>query len=188
TFTGTPPHSFAAHVNTGKVLSLGSFSKILAPGSRLGWIQAAPELLSRLIANGMIASGGGFSPLGGALIRSMFELDLLPGYVQGLRDTFRGRAAALGDALDDLRPLGIEFQRPSGGYFIWVTLPDGLDSVTLLDRAVSNGVRYQPGPKFSPDGGQRGQLRLCFAYYAEEDLRGGVRRLGQALQETLREG
>ncbi|WP_135229950.1 PLP-dependent aminotransferase family protein [Deinococcus fonticola] len=190
TFDGTPPRSFSAWVAAqgegGRVLSLGSFSKILAPGTRLGWIHAPSALLERLAQNGMIISGGGFSPLGSGLIRSMLELNLLSPYIQKLRDTFRHRAHVLADALDDLRPLGIQFQRPRGGYFIWVTLPESLNSDDLLTTALERGVRFQPGNLFSPDGTQGNNLRLCFAFYEEDDLREGVQRLGQAIRAMRR--
>ncbi|THF85813.1 PLP-dependent aminotransferase family protein [Deinococcus sp. KSM4-11] len=179
TYGDLPPPSLAAHVGTGQVISLGSFSKILAPGTRLGWISARADRLEVLARNGMVASGGGFSPLGSALIRSMIELGLLPRYIQGLRDTFRVRAAALTDAL---RALPVTFLPPQGGYFVWLTLPGGLDSAALLDGAVPQGVRFQPGNRFSPEHTQADKIRLCFAYYAEDDLREGVRRLGQALR------
>ncbi|GHF55677.1 DNA-binding transcriptional MocR family regulator [Deinococcus metalli] len=181
TYGDPPPPSLAAHVGTGQVLSLGSFSKILAPGTRLGWISARADRLETLARNGMVASGGGFSPLGSAVIRSMLELGLLARYVQGLRDTFRERAAALTDAL---RSLPVTFQVPQGGYFVWVTLPDGLDSAALLERAVREGVRYQPGNRFSPDHTQGDRARLCFAYYAEAELRDGAARLGRAIEAS----
>ena len=168
------------------MLSLGSFSKILAPGTRLGWIHAPHALLERLAQNGMIVSGGGFSPLGGGLIRSMIELGLLPPYIQKLRGTFQRRAHVLADALGELRPLGLEFQRPQGGYFIWVTLPDGLNGDDLLSAALQRGVRFQPGNLFSPQGTQGNKLRLCFAFYEEEELRGGVQRLEQAILAMMR--
>ena len=186
TFEGTPPRSFSGWVDSGRVLSLGSFSKILAPGTRLGWIHAPHALLERLAQNGMIVSGGGFSPLGGGLIRSMIELGLLPPYIQKLRDTFQRRAHVLADALGELRPLGLEFQRPQGGYFIWVTLPDGLNGDDLLSAALQRGVRFQPGNLFSPQGTQGNKLRLCFAFYEEEELRGGVQRLEQAILAMMR--
>lgn len=186
TFEGTPPQSYSAHVESGHVLSLGSFSKILAPGMRLGWIHARHDLLEQVAANGMVASGGGFSPLGSGLIRSMLELNLLPPYIQTLRETFHGRAHALADALDELRPLGLQFQRPQGGYFIWITLPDQMDSARLLELAVQQGVRYQPGNRFSPGGTQGGSARLCFAYYAEQELKVGASRLGLAIQNNLK--
>lgn len=190
TFEGVPPRSFsgwvAAQGEGRRVLSLGSFSKILAPGTRLGWIHAPAPLLERLAQNGMIVSGGGFSPLGGGLVRSMIELGLLAPYIGKLRDTFRRRAAVLADALDDLRPLGIEFQRPQGGYFIWVKLPEGMNSDELLPLALQHGVRFQPGNLFSPDGTQLSRLRLCFAFYEEAELQEGVIRLGMALRDAQR--
>lgn len=185
TFGGEPPRSFSAWADTGRVLSLGSFSKILAPGTRLGWIHAQEALLERLAQNGMIISGGGFSPLGSGLVRSMLELGLLPQYVTGLRQTFRRRSAVLADALDELRPLGLDFERPQGGYFIWVTLPAPLKADELLPRALEKGVRFQPGNLFSPNGTQPDKVRLCFAFYEEAELREGVRRLGEVLRDAL---
>ncbi|WP_240319341.1 PLP-dependent aminotransferase family protein [Deinococcus wulumuqiensis] len=182
TFEGAPPQSFAAWVDTGHVLSLGSFSKILAPGSRLGWINAREDVLERLAHNGAVVSGGGYSPLGSGLIRSMLELGTLPEYVAGLRDTYRRRSAALADALDDLRPLGVDFARPAGGYFIWATLPT--QAAPLLPLALEGGVRFQPGTLFSPHETQPDRARLCFAFYEEAELCEGVRRLGEVLQRA----
>ena len=184
TFEGTPPPSFAAWADTGQVVSLGSFSKILAPGTRLGWINAREDVLERLAQNGALVSGGGYSPLGGGMVRSMLELGLLPEYIGKLRETFRRRSRALADALDELRPLGLEFQRPTGGYFIWVTLPAGVSATELLPRALDHGVRFQPGPLFSPNGTQTDKARLCFAFYEEAELVEGVRRLGEVLRQV----
>lgn len=154
TFGDPAPPTFSAWAYTGRVMSLGSFSKILAPGVRLGWIHARPDLLERLAANGAVTSAGGFSPLGSGVVRSMIGL----------------------------RPLGVGFRRPQGGYFIWAGLPPGVDSAELLGRALDCGVRFQPGHLFSPGGqGHSDRLRLCFAYYEEAELCEGVRRLGQAL-------
>ncbi len=181
TYGGAAPPSFSAWVGSGQVLSLGSFSKILAPGLRLGWIHGLPPQLSLLAANGMVASGGGFSPLGAAMVRSMIELGLLEQYLAQLRTTFRRRAQALSEALSTLEPLGVTFEAPQGGYFVWVTLPPGVSSAALLEQAVRAGVRFQPGNRFSPDETQGQHARLCFAYYDEGDLREGVRRLAAAL-------
>lgn len=181
-----PPESFGRWAGGGGVLSLGSFSKILAPGARLGWIQAAPELLARLMEQGALASAGGFSPLGGGLVRSALELGLLETHLQRLRHTYRARAGALAAALGELRPLGVEFSAPQGGYFIWLKLPAGVQARALLPIALERGVRFQPGDLFSPPGypaTQADRARLCFAFYDEPDLREGVRRLGEALRD-----
>ena len=181
TYGDAPPAPLSRWVDTGQVLSLGSFSKILAPGLRLGWIHARPDRLDVLARNGMVASGGGLNPMGAAMVRSMLELGLLPQYIGKLRGTFRSRAAALTQALEPLREQGLGFHVPQGGYFVWVNLPPGVDSAALLDVAVREGVRFQPGNRFSPSHTQGGQARLCFAYYDEEGLREGARRLGTAL-------
>ncbi|WP_288404410.1 PLP-dependent aminotransferase family protein [uncultured Deinococcus sp.] len=185
TYGAPPPPAFSAHVGTGQVLSLGSFSKILAPGTRLGWIHGHPERLDTLARNGVVASGGGFSPLGGGVIRSLLELGTLESYLAGLRRTFGERAGVLCSALDELRPLGVDFTRPGGGYFVWLTLPPGVQSAELLPVAVEEGVRFQPGNRFSPAGTQGAHARLCFAYYEPDELREGAARLGRALRRVL---
>lgn len=182
TYGDTPPPSFGSHIAGRRVISMGSFSKIVAPALRLGWIQAREDVLEKLVSNGMIQSAGGFNPLGSAMLRSMLELGLLPTYLDGLRDTFRVRAAALCEALATLPD--VEFVAPQGGYFVWLKLPAGVSATQLLPIALEEGVRFQAGPRFSPLGGQENYIRLCFAYYTESDLVEGVRRLGRSLERV----
>lgn len=188
-FAGIAPcRGFSAYVQTGHVLSLGSFSKILAPGLRLGWIHGHPDQLERLLQNGMLASSGGFSPFTSAMIRSTLELGLLPAHLEKLRTVLARRAQALTEALDALRPLGIDFSPPQGGYFVWVQLPNlpqKMDSNKLLACAIEHGVRFHPSSRFSPatHATQTNQLRLCFSYYNETELQSGVQRLEKAIQQ-----
>lgn len=174
-----PPPSLARYLDTGSVLSLGSFSKILAPGLRLGWIQAAPRLLQKLTQNGLVASGGGLNPFTSSIVRSALELGWQEQHLQKLRHTYRARLEAMLGALSrsGLRPR----YRPEGGYFVWLELDPALDTQALLERALQAGVRYQPGGKFSSQGRFAHALRLCFAYYEPPDLVEGVRRLTAAL-------
>jgi DNA-binding transcriptional MocR family regulator len=180
-----PPRSFGGFVEGGQVLSLGSFSKILAPGLRLGWIQADEARVARLVQSGLLDSGGGLNPLGSGLVRSILELDLERPHLERLRNTFRDRIGAMSDALERELPT-VRFSRPAGGYFFWLTLPDGLDAAALLSEAESSGVGFRPGIRFSSQGGLRDRLRLSFAFYETEQLLEGARRLGRALERALR--
>jgi DNA-binding transcriptional MocR family regulator len=171
----TPPWSLARYLRTGRVLSLGSFSKILAPGLRLGWVQAAPELLGRLAQHGVVASGGGLNPFVSALVLSALETGLQEAHLHRLRTTYQERLNALLSELERIK--GIRFHRPSGGYFVWLELNPALDTQALLDKAARAGVRFQPGVKFSSQQGLHHCLRLCFAYYETPELRLGVQRL-----------
>ncbi|PZA08532.1 MULTISPECIES: PLP-dependent aminotransferase family protein [unclassified Meiothermus] len=172
-----PPLGSFAAANT--VLSLGSFSKILAPGLRLGWIQAAPPLLQRLIQNGLVASGGGLNPFTSAIVRSALELGLQDQHLQRLRHTYRERLGAMLEALNraGLRPR----YAPEGGYFVWLELDPSLDAQALLKQAIRAGVRYQPGVRFSSQGHFAHALRLCFAYYDPAELTEGIQRLAAVL-------
>ncbi|MCX7801955.1 MAG: PLP-dependent aminotransferase family protein, partial [Meiothermus ruber] len=179
-YQAAPPPSLARYLDTGLVLSLGSFSKILAPGLRLGWIQAAPRLLQKLTQNGMVVSGGGLNPFTSSIVRSALELGWQERYLQKLRHTYRGRLEVLLEALSQngLRPR----YRPEGGYFVWLELDPAINSQALLERALQTGVRFQPGHRFSSQGRLAHALRLCFAYYEPPELVEGVHRLARALQ------
>jgi 2-aminoadipate transaminase len=177
-----PPPSLARYLDTGSVLSLGSFSKILAPGLRLGWIQAAPRLLRTLAHSGMVASGGGLNPFTSSVVRSALELGWQERHLQKLRLTYRGRLEAMLKALSrsGLQPR----YTPEGGYFVWLELDPATSAQALLERAIQTGVRYQPGGKFSSQGHFAHALRLCFAYYDPPELVEGIRRLATVLNSS----
>ncbi len=182
TYTGSPPPPFALWADDPTVIALGSFSKILAPGMRLGWLQAPPARLAALAAWGVTASGGGMSPFTASVVQSLLELDLLGDHVAFLRRTYRARRDALVAALHTHLGDRLRFAVPTGGYFIWATSRTPLDGERLATAAAAAQVDFRAGPRFSSRGGLRDNLRLCFAYYAEADLEEGVRRLARALQ------
>ncbi len=182
-YTATPPTSFGAYIDDGHVLALGSFSKILAPGLRLGWVQAEAKLVLRMVLSGLLDSGGGLNPFTSGLVRSVLELDLQRPYLDTLRATFQARIAAMTTALHTYAP-SVTFDVPHGGYFFWLKLPNGLDAEALLPLATECQVGYRPGIRFSSQGGLRDRARLSFAFYDTETLVEGVRRLGQAIERA----
>jgi len=176
------PKPMAQYTGTGRVFSLGSFSKILAPGLRLGWVQAAPEHVERLTKRGVVQSGGGLAPFTSGVVRSALELGLQNRYLEQLKETYKGRLEVMDAALKSLL---VHYQKPEGGYFFWLELPNNLAADTLLDVAKKHGVNFQIGTKFSVRGELKNYLRLCFAYYDEADLTEGVRRLGESIEVVL---
>lgn len=180
-YTTTPPPSFGAYIESGHVLALGSFSKILAPGLRLGWVQAGATLVQRLTMSGLLDSGGGLNPFISGLVRSVLELDLEIPYLTQLRATYQQRIADMDAALQQCLPDAI-YNVPQGGYFFWVRLPGDIDAEALLPRANELKVGYRSGIRFSSQGGLRNYVRLSFAYFDNEVLVDGVRRLGQAVE------
>ena len=175
-YTQTPPPPLATNDSSGRVLSLGSFSKILAPGLRLGWIQADPTLIERFLVRGYLNSGGGLNPFVSSVVNSMIELGLQKEHLDHLRDVYRERIRAMGQALRLKMPF-LKFSEPHGGYFIWCQLPDDTDAKDLLAIAETHKVGFQPGIRFSSMNAQRNYLRLSFAYYATDQLVQGVERL-----------
>lgn len=185
-YTQPPPHSFGYYVEQGSVLSLGTFSKILAPGLRLGWMQATPAVVARFVDSGIVRSGGGLNPLVSGVVHSALELGIQARYLAWLRQLYQARVARLDEALRTYLPPWVEFTTPSGGYFFWLKLPSTRDAQTLLTKAEAHKVGFRPGNKFSTvPGGLHNYLRLSFAYYNSEQLVEGAERLGAVLrQET----
>ena len=180
-YTSAPPAPMTYYDTSARVLSLGSFSKILAPGLRLGWMQAKPSLLETFIVCGYLDSGGGLNPFVSSIVNSMIELGLQKDYLNFLRKTYRDRMVALSKALRQHIP-ALTYTDPDGGYFIWSYLPEGTDAETLLTEAEKHQVGFQPGIKFSSARGLCNYLRFCFAFYGEEDLVEGVERLSRIIR------
>jgi DNA-binding transcriptional MocR family regulator len=180
-FGEAPPHPLAAHSETGRVLSLGSFSKLSAPGLRLGWVQAAPALLDRLIAAGLLESGGGLNPFTSKIMHSMLELGLQDACLDRLRGVYRERCAVLSNALREHLPAAA-FVEPRGGFFIWLQLPAGRTAPDILEDAQRHGVNFQSGTRFASGGALANYVRLSFAHYEPGELVEGVMRLAQVLR------
>lgn len=181
-YTTTPPPSFAAFLDSNRVLSVGSFSKILAPGLRLGWIHTSDLLMRRILQKGLLASGGGFNHFTSGIVRSVVELGWQADYLAQLKQIYRQRINVLDAALRQHLPQEVVFSKPDGGYFFWLELPEGMGGVKLLQTAVSHKVGFQPGVNFSHRGAHNNYIRLSFAFYNEAELVEGVRRLAAAME------
>lgn len=179
-FSSQPPGSLGDH-GASRVVALNSFSKILAPGLRLGWLVAAPEVLTRFENSGLLQSGGGMNPLVGAMVEHALRSGAADAHLTKLNAAFEQRAAVLSAALRHHLPAA-EFMEPSGGYFIWLRVPGVADTTGApLQQAVANGVRFAPGAAFSTSNMQRDRMRLSFAHYAPAKLELGAARLAAAL-------
>ncbi|RKX80032.1 MAG: PLP-dependent aminotransferase family protein [Spirochaetes bacterium] len=180
TYRGEPPPGFSNFIDRGPVISLGSFSKILAPGLRLGWIHASPSLLKPLITCGFLDSGGGLAPFLSSIVRSVFELDLLQKHIDYLCRVYRERLEALVNSLR--REFGklVDFTVPCGGFFLWVRFTDNTDVTSLLPELEKYSVRFMPGIRCSEQGSFRNYMRISFSFYNSNNLEEGVRRLHKA--------
>ena len=181
-----PPPPMAKHIASDSVLSLGSFSKIMAPGLRLGWIQTGPRLLNRIIGCGLLESGGGLNPFTSALVCSAIEMGLQHDQLKTLITTYTERKIALSHALEKYFPGSVRFTEPDGGFFIWLVFPEGLDAGQLLAEARRNNVGYLPGVKFSSRRGLINCARLSFSYFDIPQLEEGARRLALVIKKQMK--
>jgi 2-aminoadipate transaminase len=166
------------------VMYLGTFSKILSPGIRLGWVVAPPPVLEK-INLGKQAADLCTSTLSQLMVQAWFEHGRWTSYVDSLIELYRARRDTMLDALADHFPAQAEWTRPSGGLFIWVTLPDFIDTTDLLARALRDNVAFVPGEAAFLDGRGRGAMRLNFSGSDEDSIREGVRRIGEVVSEQV---
>jgi DNA-binding transcriptional MocR family regulator len=178
------PDSLWSKASGAPVIRLGSFAKSVAPGLRLGWVTAGPAFVRRLAQRGYVDSGGGVNH---SVALAMASFGLSGGYerhVRAIRALYRERRDALTAAVR-AEVDGADFAVPDGGWFLWVRLPGGVDTVRLLPQAERAGVSYLPGPLFHVDGRTGGdRLRLSFSMLDAGTLAEGARRLGAAVNGT----
>lgn len=168
----------------GRVVGLGSFSKLLGPGLRLGWVHAEPPVLARLAESGVLRSGGGWNPLGSAIAEELLRTGFMNEHLDHLRGTLRTRGLALAEALTRHFPTA-RFAQPRGGYFVWVDCGEGRDTAELLDAARDrHGVAYTPGARCRVAPGASSFVRLSFSFYEPDELEEGVLRLARALTSS----
>lgn len=176
-YSDRPPPAYGTMTASERVLSLGSFSKILAPAMRLGWIQTSDNLLKKIVANGFVNSGGCINHISAHIVRQAIASGALTAHIELLRRTFRSRLEAMHAALLEHFADIATWTKPTGGYFFWLTFDESVDTAALRDQAPALETGFQNGAVFSTQGKQHNCLRLCFAHYNESDIREGIARM-----------
>jgi 2-aminoadipate transaminase len=167
------------------VIYLGTFSKILSPGIRLGWVTAPGPVLSK-IKLGKQAADLCTSSLTQQLVDVYFQEGNWRRYVQDLCGVYRQRRDAMLDALAEFFPREAEWTQPSGGLFIWATLPEFIDTGDLLAKALrEERVAFVPGSAAYVDGRGGSSMRLNFSGSTEDEIREGIRRIGAVVAEQV---
>ncbi|MHC5798100.1 aminotransferase-like domain-containing protein [Lacisediminihabitans sp. FW035] len=179
----SPPPQAMRSVDEDGVVYLGTFSKTLAPGFRVGWALAPHAIREKLIlANeAAVLSPSSFSQL---MISEYLATADWKGQISTFRDIYRERRDAMLAALAEYLPQ-LSWTVPNGGFYVWVTLPDHMDSKAMLPRAVRELVAYTPGTAFYADGNGRNNIRLSFCYPTPEFIREGIRRLSVVINGEL---
>jgi 2-aminoadipate transaminase len=183
-YEGDPPPPLLSLDGGIYVMYLGTFSKILSPGIRLGWVVAPPPVLEK-INLGKQAADLCTSTLSQLMVQAYFAEGHWRDYVESLTEIYRARRDTMLDALADHFPPQAEWTRPSGGLFIWATLPDFIDTTDLLARALQENVAFVPGEAAFLDGRGRASMRLNFSGSDEEAIREGIRRIGEVVTEQV---
>jgi hypothetical protein len=189
-FEGEPQTSLQAldvarcgSIDRSRVISCGTFSKTISPGLRVGWICAAKPIIHRLV---LIKQA---SDLNSALLNQMVMYRLaercFDAQVERARPHYRGRRDAMLAALEAHMPAGVSWTRPEGGLFVWLTLPERIDSTALLKPAVDEmSVAFVPGGAFFPDGSGRNTARLSYSLPPGVTIREGIARLGALIRQA----
>jgi 2-aminoadipate transaminase len=165
------------------VIYLGTFSKTIAPGFRVGWVVAPPDLISMLL----LAKEATDIHSDRTIMRTVYHAaeGFLDQHVEDTRQAYRQRRDILLAGLEEHMPAGSHWSRPGGGFFVWATLPSGIDSETFMPFAAERGVILLPSSCFYPDRDPGSSIRLSFTGLTPDQLTEGARRLGHAIREYL---
>ncbi len=170
--------------HAGQVVYVGTFSKVLFPGLRVGYVVAAPPLLEKMMLarwNADVTT----NVVTQAALAHLLATGGLVRHLKRVRTVYAARLAAMLDALATTMPAGTEWTRPRGGHAIWVTLPDSTDSDALLQSALDAGIHYTPGDVFCGPGQGARHLALSFANHTPAEIAAGVRSLAEILTKQL---
>ncbi len=182
-FEGEPPRALRADDPDG-VIYLGSFSKTIASGLRVGWAVAPHGVREKLV---LAAEAATLCPSNYAQLTVSEYLATQPWreQIKSFQEVYRERRDALLESLQAMMPAGTRWTIPAGGFYSWVTLPDGLDATAMLPRAIAELVAYVPGTGFYVDGQGSANMRLSYCYPDPDRIREGVRRLASVVETEL---
>ena len=169
---------------TGNVIYLSTFSKILAPGIRLAWVIAPTEVINKLI----LAKQGAdlhTSTFNQIVAHEVGQHGYLDRHVKLIQDTYRERRNVMIEALEEHMPNGVVWTNPQGGLFLWVTVPEQINTLDMFKDAVEQRVAYVPGENFFSCGGGENTMRLNFSSSTPEEINEGIARLGKVIKAKL---
>lgn len=174
------------HYDTeGRVAFLGTFSKILCPGLRLGWVVADKEFLSKfvLVKQGADLQSSTISQMEVAKFLETYNID---DHIKKIIDIYKARRDVMIKTMEEEFPEGVSFTYPEGGLFTWVVLPEYMNARELALKALEQNVAYVPGGSFFPNGGNENTFRLNYSNMNEEKIMEGIKRLAKVIKEFMK--
>lgn len=163
----------------------GSFSKIAAPGFRIGWVVTEKEIYDKLVIAKQAADLH-TSTVAQAIMRRYLETNDIEAHVELIKDRYGRQRACMVEMIEKYFPDEVTITRPEGGMFLWVTLPENVSSMDLFDAAIKDKVAFVPGRPFYVDGSGENTLRLNFSNSDEERIEEGIKRLGRCIESFLK--
>lgn len=177
-FDERPPAPLATLADTDRVIRVGSFSKTVAPGVRLGWLTAP----SRIRAAARTLAAGGTNTFTRSVVGHYCESGRFEEALPEIRDTYLDKRDHMLAELETHMPADVTWSEPAGGFFVWVEAPDTVETEAMLERAAEAGVTYLPGTIFYDDGGGESALRLSFTYVKNSDITAGIEALAESIE------
>ena len=184
-FEGAAPASFYALAHGDQVLSIGSFSKTLAPGLRLGWLLGSADAIQRCIDCGTTQMGGGANPFAAQIVAEYCRSGYWDAHISHLRSLYKMRRDVALSALCQYMPTDVRWTHPAGGFFIWLSLPETVFAQDVKRMALQEGVLLAAGEGFfvHPSDGQH-NLRLAYSCATPGDIKTGIRILAQVIERA----
>ena len=172
-------------VYSGNVIYTSTFSKILAPGLRLAWVVAPVDVIKKLV-QAKQGSDLHTSTLTQFIAYQISNSPWMKTHIQTIRRVYKERRDVMLQTLEEYMPEGVNWTKPKGGLFLWVTLPENCDTTEMFNKAVAAKVAYVPGDSFFPLGGGKNTMRLNFSYSKPETIHEGIKRLAKMLKDNIR--
>ncbi|MBP3637273.1 MAG: PLP-dependent aminotransferase family protein [Clostridia bacterium] len=183
-YAGSPIPSIKSYDKEGWVVFLGSFSKIISPGLRVGFMVGDPRIL-RKCTIGKQSADVHTANLNQAIVDQFLRQDLLPAHIASICESYKAQMNAMLDELATF-PEGTRYTKPEGGLFIWVELPEGIEAKAMLEKAVERHVAYVPGTHFFCDGGHDNTFRLNFSNSSIEQIHEGMKILRELIEDATK--
>ena len=184
-FEGEITPSVMHYDTEGRVVFLGTFSKLFCPGMRLGWVAASPEVLERFIFIKQISDlqCSGINQMNMAKFIENYDLDA---HIEKIKEVYKRRRDVMMNAIDEYFPKEVHYNYPEGGLFTWLIFPEYINARQLAVKALEQQVAFVPGGSFYPNGGNENTARLNFSNMDEDRIVEGIKRLGNVIKSQLK--